>query len=434
MQLVKLVTDTGLTGYGVAMTTTSMNLSSGFGAATPATPPTPARPRRGLFVLAAATFIGVTTELVPVGLLPAISRDLGASEAAVGTTVSGYALVVALTAAPLTAATARWPRRRLLLAVLGLYAASSAVSALAPSLLVLLVGRTLGGLCHGVFWSMVTGYAARLVRPELVGRGTAAVFTGSALAVAAGLPLSTVVGNALGWRATFVGTCAATVLVAVLTRAWLAPLPALPRPASDGAGAVSLLRSALARRGVRAVVVMTAVVVLGHYVYFSYVTVYLADLGASRGTTSTALLAYGVAGVAATVLLSRASAWSAYHRLLVVCVTLLAALTVLATLPLVGHGSWVVVTAVVATAVLGGAAISVSFPLQELVFTHAGPAPDAASSLFVGAFNLGISGGALLGGLLLETSGSGLLPLVAVVIAAAGVLYARQSPIVSRPR
>ena len=385
-------------------------------------------------MLAAATFIGVTTELVPVGLLPAISRDLQTSEAAVGTTVSGYALVVALTAAPLTAATARWPRRRLLLAVLGLYAASSAVSALAPDLLVLLAGRALGGLCHGVFWSMVTGYAARLVRPGLVSRGTAAVFTGSALAVAAGLPLSTVVGNALGWRTTFGGACALTVLVAVLARAWLAPLPALPRPALAGPGPVSLLRSALARRGVRAVVVVTAVVVLGHYTFFSYVTVYLADLGASRGTTSAALLAYGVAGVAATVLLGRASARPADRRLLVVCVALLAALAVLATLPLIGHGSWVVVTAVVATAVTGGAAIAVSVPLQELVFAHAGPAPDAASSLFVGAFNLGIGAGALLGGLLLSTSGSGLLPLAAVAIAAVGVLYARQSPIVSRPR
>lgn len=158
------------------------------------------------------------------------------------------------------------------------------------------------------------------------------------------------------------------------------------------------------------------------------------DLGAGRSTTSTALLAYGLAGVAATVLLGRASAWSAYRRLLVVCAMLLAALTVLATLPLGGRGSWVVVTAVVATAVLGAAAISLSLPLQELVFLHAGPAPDAASSLFVGAFNLGISGGALLGGLLLATSGSGLLPLAAVVIAGAGVLYARRSPIVSRPR
>lgn len=396
--------------------------------------PAPARPRRGLAVLAAATFVGVTTELVPVGLLPAISRDLGTSEAAVGATVSGYALVVALTAAPLTAATARWPRRRLLLIVLALYAASSAVSAVAPDLLVLLAGRALGGLCHGVFWSMVTGYAARLVRPELVSRGTAAVFTGSALAVAAGLPLATVVGNTLGWRATFVAACAVTVLVAVGARAWLTPLPALPRPASEGAGPVALLRSALARRGVRAVVVVTAVVVLGHYTFFSYVTVYLADLGASSATTTAALLAYGVAGVAATVLLGRLGGWSAHRRLLVVCATLLVALTVLATLSLVGHGSWAVVVAVGATTLLGAAAIALPVPLQELVFTHAGPAPDAASSLFVGAFNLGIGGGALLGGLLLDTSGSRLLPLAAVVVAAGGVLYARQSPMVLRPR
>ena len=220
------------------MTATS-TVSSDSTSATTGAPPTTSRPRRGLAVLAAATFVGVTTELVPVGLLPAISRDLGASEAAVGSTVSGYALVVALTAAPLTAATARWPRRRLLVVLLALYAASSVVSALAPNLGVLLTGRALGGLCHGAFWSMVTGYAARLVPPEQVARGTAAVFTGSAFAVAAGLPLATVLGNTAGWRVTFAAACLVTVVVAVLARVWLPALPALPRPASEGAGPAS---------------------------------------------------------------------------------------------------------------------------------------------------------------------------------------------------
>lgn len=154
----------------------------------------PARTRWGLGVLAAATFLGVSTELLPIGLLPQISADLSTSEAVAGAAVSGYAIVVALTATPLTAATARWPRRRLLVVVLAVYAVSHVVSALAPSFAVLMAARALGGLCHGVFWSMIAGYAARLVPAEHVGRATSAVFTGNALAVAVGLPLGTAVG------------------------------------------------------------------------------------------------------------------------------------------------------------------------------------------------------------------------------------------------
>lgn len=115
------------------------------------------RPYLGLGVLAAATFMGVSTEILPIGLLSAISAGLSTSPTAVGVAVSGYALVVALSAPPLTAATARWPRKRLLLTVLALYAVSNVVAAAAPTFTVLLIARALGGMCHGLFWSVIAG-------------------------------------------------------------------------------------------------------------------------------------------------------------------------------------------------------------------------------------------------------------------------------------
>jgi predicted MFS family arabinose efflux permease len=382
----------------------------------------------GLGVLAAATFIGVSTELLPIGLLPAISADLSTSEAATGMAVTGYALVVALSATPLTAATTHWPRRRLLLTVLIVFAASSAVAAVAPSFAVLLAARVLGGLCHGVFWSMVAGYAARLVAPEHVGRATSAVFTGNALAVAVGLPLATAAGEALGWRVTFLGAAAITATVAVLARFLLAPMPASPAPpvATDERPAGSL-RAALAQPGVRAVAAITALLVLGHYIFFSYISIYLRDVGASSTAISVALLVYGVAGVGGTVVLGRAYDRRPVASFTIVTTTLLGALAALAALGLVHPAPWVIAAVIATTAVLGGAAISFPVTLQAMVLTHAGRAPDAASSLFVAAFNLGISGGALAGALLLATTNSHTLPVAAVLVASTGALLAART-------
>ena len=72
-----------------------------------------------LTVLAAAAFVYVTAEMVPVGALPAIADDLRVSEASVGMLLASYAFVAALTTVPLVRLTAQWPRRTTLLLTLG---------------------------------------------------------------------------------------------------------------------------------------------------------------------------------------------------------------------------------------------------------------------------------------------------------------------------
>ena len=287
----------------------------------------------GLTVLGAATFIGVSTEVLPVGLLPQISADLSVSEAVAGLTVTGYALVVALSATPLTVLTARWNRRRLLLTVLSVYAVANALAAVAPTFAVLLVARAVGGLCHGVFWSMNTGYAVRLVPEDQVGRATGAVFTGSALAVAVGLPLATAAGQAFGWRITTMGAAVITVAIALSARILLPPLKGLATPATRHR-ITGPVRAALARPGVRAVAAITGLIVLGLYVFFSYISVYLGDLGLPGPAVSAALLAYGVGGVVGTVLLGRAYDRWPKISFAVVIATLLSTLAALAVLRL----------------------------------------------------------------------------------------------------
>lgn len=197
-------------------------------------PPTTSPPRRraGLLVLATTTFVVVTTELLPVGLLTPISDDLGVARSRVGLLVTVYAFTVGLTAAPLTQWTAGWPRKRLYMTVSAVFSLGTVLSAAAESYPILAIGRFLCGMAHGVFWSIVAGYAAALATPGRSGRTTAVVFAGNSTALVLGVPLGTVLGGGVGWRGAF---CAAAVLGLGALAAAQRLLPDQPLR-SDGGG------------------------------------------------------------------------------------------------------------------------------------------------------------------------------------------------------
>src|SRR5215813_12180465 len=184
-----------------------------------------------LMVLAAAAFVYVTAEMVPVGALPAIAADLRVSEALVGTLLASYALVAALTTVPLVRLTAHWPRRTTLLLTLLCLTASQLISALAPDFTVLVCGRVLCAFTHGLMWSVIAPIGARLVPATHAGRATTAVYVGTGLALVAGNPLTAAMSELWGWRlAVVVVTVAAA---AVTVAAWAA----LPRMAMSRAEA-----------------------------------------------------------------------------------------------------------------------------------------------------------------------------------------------------
>ena len=131
-----------------------------------------------LAVLAAAAFIYVTAEILPVGALPAISRDLHVSVVVVGTLLTWYALVAALTTVPLVRWTAHWPRRRALMLSLVCLTASQLISALAPNFAVLAAGRVLCAVTHGLLWSVIAPIATRLVPASHAGRATTSIYVG----------------------------------------------------------------------------------------------------------------------------------------------------------------------------------------------------------------------------------------------------------------
>ncbi|KOW00121.1 hypothetical protein ADK65_16075 [Streptomyces sp. NRRL B-1140] len=370
--------------------------------------------RAGLLVLAATTFVVVTTELLPVGLLTPISDDLGVARSRVGLLVTVYALTVGLTAAPLTHWTAGRPRKRLYLAVSAVFSLGTVLSAASESYPVLAIGRFLCGTAHGVFWSIVAGYAAALAPPGRSGRTTAAVFAGNSAALVLGVPLGTVLGGVVGWRGAF---CAAAALGLGALAAAQRLLPAIPHrpapPRSTGLG------GALRLPGLPGMVTATALLVLGHFTVYTYVSPLLHDGAAfSEAAVGMLLAVYGLAGLPGTwlvgVLVDRRP-----HTVLLGTIALMAG-----SLVLLGAGIRLQPLAVAAVALWGVAFAALPVTLQSGVLRLGAAAPDAASSWYVSAFNVGIGGGALAGGLL-STFPVGTLPWMALipVVPAFGVVW-----------
>ncbi|MGY4710616.1 MFS transporter [Mycolicibacterium sp. CBM1] len=355
-----------------------------------------------LAVLAAAAFIYVTAEIMPVGALPAIARDLDVSEALVGTLLASYALVAAVSTMPLVRWTADWPRRRTLLCTLVCLSVSQLISALAPSFAVLAVGRVLCALTHGLMWSVIAPIGVRLVPPSHAGRATMAVYVGTGLALVVGSPLTAAMSEVWGWRQA-VGVIAA-VSVAVLVAARFA-LPAMPMagPARARAGRVGHHRN-------RPLVVLsglTLVGVTGHFISYTFIVVIIRDVVGVHGPHLAWLLAaYGVAGLTAMALL----AGPGDRRPKGVVVGCLGggclAFAVLAVLGIDGRHTVAALLAGVGAVVLWGATVTAMPPLlQAAAMRHAPQDPDGASGLYVAAFQVGIMAGSLGGGLLYQRAG-----------------------------
>jgi predicted MFS family arabinose efflux permease len=392
-------------------------------------PPSPARARLGLATLASASFVYVTAETLPVGLLPQLSAGLHVRPGTVGLLVTAYAAIAGLSAIPLTASLEHRSRRTVVVVCVGLLALSQFVVAVAPDYAVVLGARVLCALAHGVFWSMLAPIAARLAPSGQAGRATALVFVGNSLALVAGVPLGTALGHAFGWRLAMAALGVVAVVSTVALRRALPELSAAPAqatgPLAAGPAGRSGVRAGLAsvpaalRSGpLLAVCVVTMVVVTGHFAAYTYITALVRrDAGLSGLGLSAVLFGYGAAGIGGIVLAGRITdRWP--RRSTAACVAgLVVALAALAT---VAHGS--TVGTVAAVVVWGAGFTALPVALQAAVLRVAPRSADTASALYVVAFQIGIGGGALAGSLLVNAGLLALLPLVALVLVAAGLL------------
>lgn len=360
--------------------------------------------------LALMAFVIVTGETTPVGLISDVARGVRASESQVGLTISGYALIAAATAVPLTRLTSRFERRRVLLACAAAFGVGHLVAALATTIEVLLVGRGLAAIGHGVYFAVAAPAAVRLARPGAEGRAGGRVAVGAASALVLGTPLATLVGQAAGWRTAMLAVAALSLVLAVAVAWLLPPLPAqhLDRPRSAG-GVLATVRSpALA-----AVLGVTLAVVTAHFALFTYVAPYADQHLDLRGRAFTAVLvAYGTAAVLGSALGGRLADSAPVTAARVAAGVFGAALV----------GLWLtarlgVPAAGVPLLVLWGGAFSmVAVSASLAVLRRArGPAVETATALYGIAFQVGIVAGSALGAACFATGMLAVVPLAAAV-------------------
>jgi len=371
-----------------------------------------------LIALSVSTFIYVTTETLPIGLLPLIADDLGTSRSAIGLLVTGYGLVVVVTSIPLTRLTRGLRRRRLLSVLLAVFVVATALSALATNYWLLMGARMVTALSQALFWAVITPAAAGMFRAEVRGRAISLLYAGSSLAALAGVPAGTWLGQQAGWRVAFLALSGIGLLVLV-TVATLLPDTAPGESDADRGSAPDPARYF-------SLVAATALAAAGAFTAFTYISPFLTDVsGFAAGSVGGLLLIRGLAGLAGVFvvgfLVSR-HGWSTMATVVGLQVAALAGQYVLG-----GSRAATVVTLAVSGLTLAGLAAT----LGARVLVVAPHGSDMAAAGTSTAFNVGITAGSLIGGVLLPGAGVRSTALAGAVLTAAAFVVVLAEPALS---
>ena len=340
-----------------------------------------------LLALAVAAFGIGTTEFVIMGLLPDVARDLSVSIPAAGMLVSAYALGVTIGAPIVAIAIANVPRKQALMRLIGIFIVGNLLCALAPNYSILMAARIVTAFCHGAFFGIGSVVAAGLVAPNRRAQAIALMFTGLTLANVLGVPLGTALGQIAGWRTTFWAVTAIGVLAAAALQVCL--------PAKIEMQKASLVHEfgVLKNPQVLMVLGMSVLASASLFAVFTYITPILEDVtGFSPHEVTFVLLLFGLGLTVGSTLGGKLADWKLMRSLL----TFLASIAVvLAVFSLTMHEP---IAAMATIFVWGILAFAIVPPLQMLIVNRASDAPNLASTLNQGAFNLGNAGGAWIGG------------------------------------
>ncbi|MET8908122.1 MFS transporter [Micromonospora sp. NPDC004551] len=383
----------------------------------------------GLVALAIGAFGIGLTEFVIMGLLPQVAADFAVSESVAGWLISGYALSVAVGGVALTAAVTRLRRKPVLLGLMVLFIAGNLLSALAGDYGTMLAGRIVAALCHGAFFGIGAVVATGLVPPARRAGAVALMFTGLTAANVLGVPFGTLLGQHLGWRATF-WAITGIGLVALVGLAALVPGRGPDGDAAPTGGLRGELR-AFAHAQVWFSLVVTVLGFGGMFGAFTYIAYTLTEVsGFATGTVPWLLVLFGVGLFAGNLAGGRAADVSLPRTL----VTVLAVLTLVLVGFALAAGSPVLT--VVALVLMGAFGFATVPPLQMRIMKYARQAPTLASGANIAAFNVGNALGAWLGGLTIDAglgytapiwAGAG-LTLLGLAVLLAAERRARRTP------
>lgn len=341
-----------------------------------------------------ATFSVVTTEMLPVGLLTAISNDLGTTTGIAGLMISLPALLAAVFAPLVVISAGNIDRRKVLCALLCLLIIANVASTLAPSTIWILGARILVGFCMGGIWAIAGGLAARLVPEKSIGLATSIIFGGVAAASVLGVPLGAFIGDLAGWRWAFGSMAILSALVLILH---LCVVPTLPVHDSV---TIKQFKAQLSNSKLRIGLFLTFIIVAGHFMAFTFISPLLLSIsGFDTKWLSALLFAYGIAGIIGNFIIGMIATKHTFLSLMFIALGLFITPILFLTIGSTHLGG-------IAVLVVWGLAYGgVSVGLMTWMMKVAPRAVEIATALYVGVFNIGIFFGSWVGGQVVDHLG-----------------------------
>ena len=364
-----------------------------------------------LLALAIGAFAIGTTEFTPMGLLPVIADGVQVSIPTAGMLVSAYAIGVMVGAPVMTLLFSRFGKRAALMALMVLFTVGNLLSAFAPSYSTLLLSRLITSLNHGAFFGIGAVVAASVVPKDKQASAIAMMFMGLTIANIGGVPAATWIGQQVGWRVAFGGT--AVLGLITMMALWLA----LPKGEPGTPPDVRRELKVLTRPEVLLAMGTTVLGAGAMFTLYTYVAPVLTEIThASPGFIAFALVLIGIGFTLGNSIGGKLADWSLDGAAKLILGLLAVSMAVL---------PWLLTThigAAIGLVVWGAAAFGIVPPVQMRVMQAAAQAPGLASSVNVGAFNLGNAVGAAVGGVVI---GQGLgyvaVPMAGAVLAAGGL-------------
>ena len=364
-----------------------------------------------LFALAIGAFAIGTTEFTPMGLLPVIADGVQVSIPTAGMLVSAYAIGVMVGAPVMTLLFSRFGKRTALISLMLIFTIGNLLSAFAPSYTTLLLSRLFTSLNHGAFFGIGAVVAASVVPKDKQARAIAAMFMGLTVANIGGVPAATWIGQQVGWRVAFGGTA----MLGLITMAalWVALPKGMPGTRPD----VRRELKVLVRPEVLLAMSTTVLGSAAMFTLYTYIAPMLTELTqASPGFVAFALVLIGIGFTLGNSLGGRLADWSLDGATKLILAALALTMLLLPVLLTTHTG------AAIGLVFWGAAAFGIVPPVQMRVMQAASQAPGLASSVNVGAFNLGNAVGAALGGMVIgQGLGYAAVPLVGAALAAGGL-------------
>jgi predicted MFS family arabinose efflux permease len=373
-----------------------------------------------VYIFALSAFALGLAEFVPIGLTAVMADSLHVDVEHVGTAITAYALGATFSAPILSALTASWTRKQVMLATALVFGAGSLAAALAGNLTLLLAARFVAGMGHGLFLAVASSTAARLAGAHRAGTAVAVVFGGFTLAMAIGVPISTYLGSVISWRPIFAAIAAFGLLGFLGLLFGMKAAAEEPRHGSASA----------ALHGLRAIVhpkllggaLVTVLAYAGSFTLYTYIAPILVQVTAiSMHTVSIFMLIYGALAAVGNIMGGRMADRLGVDR---------ASLIIVAGIALVVLAMWLLAQSPVSMAVLVALLGLLSYAavpalqarLIGIAEIHAPRAHGVAAGLNIAGFNSGIALGSVLGGATISAAGIANAALVGAGVAGLGTL------------